>query len=153
MAMRGTPARRLVGNPLGGVLRSLDQRTRIAGQTRVSGAPLEEDPAPHVPGPVAQPGGLAAAVVATGDDGRAQWVFPAPYGTAPAVSAVAVDPEPGDDERTVWAALEEVTAWCVVLRVWRSRPRRGAGVAEPAGPGVRIHLMSVETVTNGGSGL
>ncbi|MGJ3558813.1 hypothetical protein ACR6C2_07490 [Streptomyces sp. INA 01156] len=51
-------------------------------------------------------------------------------------------PEPGDDERTVWAALEEVTAWCVVVRVWRSRPRRGAGVAEQAGPGVRVHVVA-----------
>jgi hypothetical protein len=59
------------------------------------------------------------------------------------VSAVAVDPDPGDDERTVWAALEEVTSWYVTARVWRSRPRRGSGVAEPAGPGVSVHLTAV----------
>ncbi|MFD0208953.1 hypothetical protein ACFVH9_07435 [Streptomyces hirsutus] len=143
MAMRGTPARSLVGNPLGGVLRSLDQRTRIAGRTRVSGAPLEEDPAAHVPGPVLPPDGPVAEILATGEDGRARWVFPASYGTPPAVSAVAVDPEPGDDERTVWAALEEVTGWYATVRVWRSRPRRGSGVADPAGAGVQIHVMAV----------
>jgi hypothetical protein len=81
-------------------------------------------------------------VVETGEDGRATWTFPAFYSGRPVVTATAVDPEPGDDERTVWATLEEVTAWCVVVRVWRSRPRRGTGVAEPAGPGVRVHLMA-----------
>ncbi|MET9462951.1 hypothetical protein ABZY05_49690 [Streptomyces canus] len=150
MAQRGTPARRLVGNPLGGVLRNLDQRARIAGRTRTSGAPLERDPAPQdvtrTP-PQAAAGGVVAAVLETGEDGRVQWSFPAAYGTRPAVTAVAVDPEPGDDERTVWAALEEVTAWCAVVRVWRSRPRRGTGVAEPAGPGVAVHLVAVPPPT------
>jgi hypothetical protein len=146
MAMRGTPARRLVGNPLGGVLRSLDQRARIAGRTRTSGAPREQDPVPQEPTrttPSAAPVGPAAAVLETGEDGRATWTFPTTYSGRPAVTAVAVDPEPGDDERTVWATLEEVTAWCVVVRVWRSRPRRGGGVAEPAGPGVSVHLTAV----------
>ncbi|WP_405557735.1 hypothetical protein OHV08_28155 [Streptomyces canus] len=145
MAMRGTPARRMVGNPLGGVLRSLDQRARIAGRTRTSGAPLERDPAQEVTrtAPVAAPGGLVAAVLTTGQDGRVTWVFPAPYGGRPAVTATVVDPEPGDDGRTAWAALEEVTDWSVTVRVWRSRPRRGTGVAEPAGPGVAVHMVAV----------
>ncbi|MFF0092657.1 hypothetical protein ACFYSF_22225 [Streptomyces canus] len=146
MAMRGTPARRVVGAPLVGVLRNLDQRARIAGRTRTSGAPREQDPPPQQvtrPTPQAAPVGLVAAVVESGEDGRATWTFPAPYGGRPAVTAIAVDPEPGDDERTVWATLEEVTSWCVVVRVWRSRPRRGAGVAEPAGPGVSVHLVAV----------
>ncbi|GGJ24200.1 hypothetical protein GCM10010121_039060 [Streptomyces brasiliensis] len=82
-------------------------------------------------------------VLTTGGDGRVHWSFPAPYGTCPAVTAVAVDPEPGDEERTVWATLEEVTSWCVVVRVWRNRPRRGQGVAEPAGPGVVVHVIAL----------
>lgn len=146
MAMRGSPARRLVGNPLGGVLRSLDQRARIAGRTRVSGAPREEDPAPHEApppaAPVAGPGGVVADVMVTGEDGRARWTFPAVYGRCPVVTAAAVDPAPEDDERTVWAVLEEVTSWCATVRVWQSRPRRGTGVATPAGEGVRVHVMA-----------
>jgi hypothetical protein len=146
MAMRGVPARRLVGNPLGGVLRNLDQRARIAGRTRVTGAPREQDPGPveEQPRPAsgAAPGGLLAAVVETGEDGRALWSFPSAYGRPPVVTAVAVDPEPGDDERTVWAVVEEVGAWYATVRVWRSRPRRGSGVAAPAGAGVRVHVMA-----------
>ncbi|PWI15942.1 hypothetical protein DI272_18570 [Streptomyces sp. Act143] len=135
----------MIGSPLGGVLRSLDQRARIAGRSRSRGAPLESDPAPQAVtpvGPVAAPGGLVAAVVTTGEDGRARWSFPAPYEAAPAVTATVVDPEPGSDERTVWAALEEVTTWYALVRVWRSRPRRGTGVAESAGPGVTVHLLA-----------
>ncbi|GGQ50307.1 hypothetical protein GCM10010250_22400 [Streptomyces althioticus] len=147
MAIRGTPARRVVGNPLAGVLRGLDQRTRVAARTRVTGA-REEDPVPPASARVAQPVGPAAAVVTTGEDGRVQWVFPAPFAAAPAVSAVAVDPEPGDDERTVWAVVEEVTSWCLVVRAWRTRPRRGVGVAEPCGPGVRVHVTA--TAAGGG---
>ncbi|MCX4609365.1 hypothetical protein [Streptomyces mirabilis] len=147
MAMRGTPARRVVGNPLGGVLRNLDQRARIAGRSRTAGAPLELDPTPQGVAPTPPPGGLVAAVVQTGEDGRVQWAFPAAYGARPAVTAIAVDPEPGDGERTVWVALEEVTTWCAVVRVWRSRARRGAGVAEPAGPGVAVHLVAVTPTT------
>ncbi|MEV6740469.1 hypothetical protein AB0N14_27365 [Streptomyces sp. NPDC051104] len=147
MAMRGSPARRIVGNPLGGVLRNLDQRARIAGRTRVSSGPREEDTAPYeatpAPAAVAAPGVPAAAVLLTGEDGRARWRFPAAYGAPPVVSAVAVDPAPDEDDRTVLVALEEVTAWCAVVRVWRSRPRRGRGVAEPAGPGVRVHVMAM----------
>jgi hypothetical protein len=137
----------MVGNPLGGVLRSLDQRARIAGRTRTGGASLERDPAPQDvtrTAPVAAPGGLVAAVLTTGEDGRATWAFPAAYGGRPAVTVTVLDPEPGNDERTVWAALEEVTAWSVVVRVWRTRPRRGTGVAEPAGPGVSVHLTAVD---------
>lgn len=142
MALRGTPARRLVGNPLGGVLRGLDQRTRIAGRNRVSGA-REQDPAPSTIESAARPAQCSGVVVTTCGDGRAQWVFPAPFGSTPVVSAVAVDPDPEDDERTVWVTVEEVTTWCVTVRVWRSRPRRGAGVATPAGEGLIVHVAAV----------
>ena len=156
MAIRGSAARRMVGNPLGGVLRTLDQRSRIAGRTRVSGAPREEDPgpaeAPPRPTGGAVPGGLVAAVVETGEDGRAQWSFPAAYGRPPVVTAVAVDPEPDDDERTVWAVVEEVGAWYATVRVWRTRPRRGSGVAAPAGAGVRVHVMAAAVPVGSGCG-
>ncbi|WP_411092333.1 hypothetical protein [Streptomyces sp. 049-1] len=140
MAMRGSPARRIVGNPLGSVLSTLDRRTRVA--SRRSTPPREQAPPPPVAPPVRAAARPAAAVLTTGEDGRARWVFPAPYGAAPAVSAVAVDPAPDDEERTVVVALEEVTAWCVVVRVWRTRARRGSGVAEPARAGVRVHLAA-----------
>jgi len=138
MAMRGSPARRIVGNPLGSVLTSLDQRTRRVAVRRTR---AEQDQA-LLATPVRVAARPAAAVLTTGEDGRARWTFPAPYGAVPAVSAVAVDPDPGDEERTVVVALEEVTTWCLVVRVWRTRGRRGSGVAEPAGPGVAVHVSA-----------
>jgi len=147
MAMRGGPARRVVGNPLAGVLGHLDQRARIGGRTRTSAGPRQEPAAAPavVTGPVAAPGGPLAAVVATGEDGRAVWAFPAPYAAPPAVTATALDPDPGDDERTVWAVLEEATTGRATVRVWRSRGRRGSGVAEPVGAGVLVHLIAVSS--------
>ncbi|MGW2770017.1 hypothetical protein [Streptomyces sp. NPDC001275] len=145
MAMRGSPTRHMVGNPLGGVLRNLNDRARIAGRTRTTGRSPEEDPLPTdvtVAPPAPAAAGPVAAVLFSGEDGRARWVFPAEYEGVPAVSAVAVDPAPDDDDRTVLVALEEVTTWCVTVRVWRTRARRGAGVAEPAGPGVQVHVMA-----------
>ncbi|WP_143672373.1 hypothetical protein [Streptomyces sp. OK228] len=141
--MRGSPARRIVGNPLGSVLANLDQRTRVAARRRTTGsAPSEQDP-PPAEAPVRVAAWPAAAVLVTGEDGRAQWAFPAPYAAAPAVSAIAVDPAPEEDDRTVLVALEEVTTWCVAVRVWRTRGRRGTGVAEPAGAGVRVHVTAL----------
>ncbi|MFD5570496.1 hypothetical protein [Streptomyces cadmiisoli] len=142
MAMRGSPARRLVGNPLGSVLSSLDQRTRVAARRRTSSSPREQDPSAPAQAPVRVAARPAAAVLSTSEDGRARWEFPAPYAAPPAVSAVAVDSDPQDEERTVVVALEEVTAWCLVVRVWRTRARRGSGVAEPAGPGVAVHVSA-----------
>jgi hypothetical protein len=143
MAMRGTPARRHIDGPLVGVLRNLDQRARIAGRTRSSGAPLENDPRPSGdPPPARADVGTVGEVLTTGEDGRARYTFPAPYGAAPAVMAVAVDPEPGDDDRTVFATLEEVTSWYALVRVWRTRPRRGSGVVEPAGAGLLVHVTA-----------
>lgn len=87
------------------------------------------------------PAGPVGAVQVT-DDGRASWTLPTAYGLSPAVAAAAVDPAPGDDDRTVWAVIEEVTSWPVTVRVWRSRPRRGTGVAEPAGAGLSVHVTA-----------
>jgi hypothetical protein len=142
MAMRGSPARRIVGNPLGSVLATLDQRTRVAARTRAPGGGPREVQEPAPVERVQAAAWPSAAVLTTGEDGRARWEFPAPYAAAPAVTAVAVDPDPGDEERTVFAVLEEVAAWYVVLRVWRTKGRRGAGVAEPAGAGVKVHVTA-----------
>ena len=149
MAMRGGPARRLTGNPLGGMLRDLDRRTRTT--TRRTGTPAGQGegraqplPPPPPPPPVVRPGPVAAVVV-TGEDGRARWTYPRAYAGAPVLTAVAVDPAPDDDERTATVALEEVTSTYAVVRVWKTRPRRGAGVVSPAGDGVRVHVTAYET--------
>ncbi|MER7841663.1 hypothetical protein ABTY98_38710 [Streptomyces sp. NPDC096040] len=142
MAKRTSPSRSMPGNPLGGVLRHLDTRARIAGRTRTTGLGFEQETPPPDKPPVRAPARPAAAVLTTGEDGRARWEFPAPHAAVPAVSAIAVDPAPEVDDRTVLVALEEVTTWCVVVRVWRTRGRRGAGVAEPAGGGVAVHVTA-----------
>ncbi|MEU5497996.1 hypothetical protein [Streptomyces griseofuscus] len=141
--MRGSPARRVVGNPLAGVLGHLDHRARTAARRRTSGQPVEEDPPPHEAPPM-EPAGPVGTVLLTDEDGRARWTFPTAYGSAPAVTAVAVDPTPDEDDRTVTVALEEVTAWCVTVRAWRTRGRRGSGVAEPAGPDVLVHVIALD---------
>ncbi|MEZ7005817.1 hypothetical protein [Streptomyces sp. AD55] len=130
----------MVGNPLGGVLRELNRKSRTAG--RRTRPPREVDPEPGAGAPPA-PCGPVGAVLVTGEDGRAAWTLPASYEAAPVVTAAALDPCPADDESTVWAVLEEVTTWSVRVRVWRSRPRRGTGVAEPVGAGVRVHVAVV----------
>ncbi|MFC8332715.1 hypothetical protein [Streptomyces olivaceus] len=82
------------------------------------------------------------AVVTTGEEGRARWVFPAAFSRPPVLSAVPVDPDPADDGRTVTVAVEEVGTWYATVRVWRTRPLRGSGVVEPAAPGVLVHLVA-----------
>lgn len=146
MALRGGPARRLTGNPLGGMLRDLDRRSRATTRrSRPTGIPegpegrQEPSPAPP-PLPPARAVGPLAVVVETGEDGRARWAYPVPLAAPPVLTAVAVDPAPGDEDCTVLVALEEVTAGYAVVRVWRTRPRHGSGV--PAGAGVRVHLTA-----------
>ncbi|WP_405893676.1 hypothetical protein OG272_15595 [Streptomyces sp. NBC_00104] len=147
MAMRGGAMRRMPGNPLGGMLRDLDRRTRTTTRSTGRRAPAGDPPAgeagsPGERGPEGPPGrSTTAAIVTTGDDGRARWMFPAPYALPPVLTALPVDPEPGGD-RTVTVALEEVTETCAVVRVWRTRPKRGHGVTDPAGPGLFVHLTA-----------
>ncbi|MFB7496099.1 hypothetical protein ACFC09_15630 [Streptomyces sp. NPDC056161] len=95
---------------------------------------------PVTPPPVVHQAGPVAAVVVTGADGRARWTFPAPLSRTPVIAAAPVDPAPEDQDRTVTVALEKVTSAYVVVRVWQTRPRRGAGVVSPAGEGVYVHL-------------
>lgn len=143
--MRGGPARLVTGNPLGGMFRELNRQARRPTRRR-AGAPQpvveggQEAVRPPVTPAPALLSGPVGVVAETGEDGRARWVFPAPYAAPPVLTVAVVDPDPADEERTVTAAVEEVTARGAVVRVWRTRSRRGAGVAEPAGPGVLVHL-------------
>ncbi|MDN3056839.1 hypothetical protein PH213_20255 [Streptomyces sp. SRF1] len=148
MALRGGPARRLPGNALGSMLRDLDRRTRTTSRRtgrRLApdgpAEPREGPPGPRGPAGPPAPVTTAATVAVTGDDGRARWEFPAPYDRPPVLTALPVDPDPGED-RTVTIALEEITAVYAVVRVWRTRPRRGHGVADPAGRGILVHLIA-----------
>lgn len=145
MAHRGSPARRVVGNPFGGVLGEVGRRSRATSRRR--GAPGQQDPAgSEVTRPVAAAGtGALAAVLETDDDGRARWAFGTTFPAAPVLTALPVDPDP-DGDGTVLAALEEVGTWYAVVRVWRTRPRRGQGVAAPAGPGLRVHVTARSAV-------
>ncbi|MFC8466014.1 hypothetical protein [Streptomyces sp. NPDC057250] len=149
MAVRGGPARKYPGNPLGGVIRDVNRRARAMKRRPPpeDGTPaqVEEVPAPRpeprpAPAPAAGP---LAAVVVSGEDGRAGWVFPWPHVAAPVVTAVAVDPEPGTDRETVYAVLEDVAGGRVVVRVWQVGRGGRAGTCRPAGPGVAVHLTAV----------
>ncbi|MFC4060263.1 hypothetical protein ACFOWE_18315 [Planomonospora corallina] len=146
MASRGSAARRLPGNPVGGMLRELNRRARQSAKAGPRGHEGPEGP----PGPPGPPGAagrpLAAAVAVTGGDGRAEWVFTDPLAAPPVIAALPVDPDPGD-ERTVTVTLEQTTTERVVVRVWRTRPLLGLGLlpAEPAGAGVRVHLTATPT--------
>lgn len=143
MAMRGGPARRVPGNALGGVLRDLDRRSRAT--TRRSGRGPTPEPQRGERGPAGPPGppGRAplAAVVTTDEEGRARWTFPTPGTVAPVLSALPVDPDP-DTGRPLFVVLEEADAAHAVVRVWRARPRRGQGVADPVGAGVAVHITA-----------
>lgn len=148
MALRGGPGRRVQNNPLGGILRDLDRRTRSTTRRRSKSEPAPPVEGPRgrrgAPGPAGPAGELpgAATVLVTGEDGRARWDYPAPFALAPVLTAVAVDPDP-DGATTVLVALEAVEAGYAVLRVWSTLPRRTPGVAAPAAAGVRVHVTAL----------
>ncbi|MFI6725262.1 hypothetical protein NRF20_13090 [Streptomyces sp. R-74717] len=146
MVLRGSAPRRSPDNPLAGVLRDLDRRTRsIEHQPKPSPEPgprgeTGERGPQGEPGP---PGPVPAATVAVSDrHGRATWTFDPPLPVPPVVGAVAVDP--GHGERgPLTVTVEEVTAASVVVRMWRTRPVLGLGLL-PAVPaaGVDVHLTA-----------
>lgn len=142
MALRGSAARRSPGNPLAGVLRDLDRRTR-AMEHRPKPAPVPGPQGPPgEPGPEGLPAPFpAAAVVVTDEDGRATWTLSPALPSPPVIGAVAVAQGQGDGPLTVTA--EEVTREAVTVRVWRTRPVLGLGLlpAVPA-PGVTVHLTA-----------
>jgi hypothetical protein len=152
MALRGSAVRRSPHGALAGMLRDLDRRTRRsrrgrAGPQGPAGPQGEAGPrgprgglgmAPATVGGVRLVG---AAVVLTGEDGRAVFAFDPPLDGVPVVVATPIDPSPSATS-AVSVALEEVTAGRVTVRVWRTRPILGLGVLPslPAGPGVAVHL-------------
>ncbi|WP_148315147.1 hypothetical protein [Streptomyces sp. CCM_MD2014] len=99
---------------------------------------------PHPGPPVAARPRTAVAIAVTGEDGRARWTYPVPFTRPPVLTALPVDPAPEDEQRTATVALEEVTPTHAVVRVWRTRARRGSGVSSPAGDGVTVHLAAYE---------
>lgn len=149
MATRGGAGRLVTGNPLGGILRDLNRQARRPAR-RMGTAPVRS-PA-EGPAKLSTESGTAwprvactvATVAVTGEDGRVRVEFATPFARPPALAVVPVDPEPQNDDRTVTAAVEEAGSWYAVVRVWRTRPRRGTGVAEPAGAGVRVHVTAFE---------
>ncbi|MFF6801155.1 hypothetical protein [Streptomyces sp. NPDC012616] len=141
MAVRGSAARRVPGNAMGGVLRDLKRSART--QSRTPGRQGEQGP-PGERGEAGPPGPAPLAdVVVTGSDGRATWTFPAPFVAPPVLSALAVDPKPADD-RTVTVTLEQVSPQGATVRVWRTQPLLGLGLLPllPAGPGVQVHVTA-----------
>ncbi|MFJ7489669.1 hypothetical protein ACIQZB_00160 [Streptomyces sp. NPDC097727] len=143
MALRGSAARRTPDNPLAGVLRDLDRRTRsMEHQPKTSPEPGPPGP-PGEPGPEGPPGPApAATVVVTDHDGYAAWTLSPPMSAPPIISAVAVAQERGEDGPLTVTAVE-VTAASVTVRVWRTRPVLGLGLL-PAVPaaGVHVHLTA-----------
>ncbi|MEU1180662.1 hypothetical protein ABZ464_23985 [Streptomyces sp. NPDC005820] len=71
------------------------------------------------------------------------WTYAKPFAAAPVISALPVDPNPGDD-RTVTVTLEQVTASSATVRVWRTQPLLGLGLLPllPAGAGVQVHVTA-----------
>ncbi|MEI5526805.1 hypothetical protein WB388_40115 [Streptomyces brasiliscabiei] len=139
MAMRGGAARRLPGNPLGGLLRDMDRRTRTTTRrARPAGAPQPEA-APPAAEPAPRRVERQAAVLTTGEDGRLRWTYGRPFAQPPVLTAVPVDPAPESDLGTVVVALEAVTETYAYARAWRVG-QRGKTVA--AGPGVTVHMTA-----------
>lgn len=156
MAIRAGAARR-GPNPLAGVLRNLEHRTRtVQRSSSTQGRRLRSDIAeveaspgpagprgkPGLPGRPGPPGpGTVATVVTSDSEGRATWVFPEALKAVPVVVATPVDPNPADNT-TVVATLEKVNDTDVTVRVWRTRPLLGLGLLPmvPAGAGVEVHV-------------
>lgn len=129
MGMRGGPTRRIVGNPLGGILRDVDRRTRSTTRRRGTSTTPPAVEAPEAP-PRRQ-SAAAVAVLDTDQDGRVWWAFPCPFAGPPVLSALPAGDGP------LLAVAEEVTGSGAVVRVWTT-----AGV--PAAPGVLVHVRATE---------
>lgn len=155
MALRGSSARRSVESPLTGVLRDLDRRTRSVENQRPRPGPAGpqgnegQEGRPGPPGPPDPPGRApVAAVITTGQDGRATWTYETPLEAAPVVGALPVDAAP-DGVSTLTVVLERVTPTQATVRVWRTRAILGLGLlpAVPAGAGIAVHLTATPQPT------
>lgn len=131
MALRNTPGKRLVGNPLGGILRDLDRQTRRTTRRR---APR---PVTAVEEPEERPVTLAQAVP-TDRDGRVRWVYEGRFSAPPILSALPVAAVP------VTVTVEEVTAAHAVFRAW---------LGEVPAPYVALHVTAVEGPGEGAASL
>lgn len=140
MAVRGSALRRSTEGPLAGVLRDLDQRSRRM-ETRRRTRPPESEPEPGPPGPRGKPGPpgapgrtVAAAVLTTGQDGRATWHPDPAHGLL--VLAVTA----GGVEGPYTAAVEEAVPGRVVVHVW-CQVRAGRGLRWADAPeGTAVHV-------------
>ena len=132
MGMRGGPTRRIVANPLGGILRDVDRRTRSTTRRRgTSTATAATAEVPEVPPPRPRRSLAAAAVLETDQDGRVWWAFPCTFAGEPVLSALPAGDGP------LLAVAEEVTGSGAVVRVWTT-------VGVPAGSGVLVHVRAAE---------
>ncbi|MDH6189114.1 hypothetical protein M2168_002146 [Streptomyces sp. CZ24] len=126
----------MIGNPMGGLLREIDRRSRST--TRRGRSPKPREEAVPQPEPAELPPRVGAVVV-TGLDGRARVEYAsASFAGAPVLTAAPVDPAPSDDAVTVFAVVEKVDQAAAVVRVWRL----GDVPLSPAGPGIRVHVTA-----------
>ena len=119
MAARGSPSRRIPGNPLGGILRDAQRASRTVTGPRSGGATT-----------------VYAATLATDGFGKAAVVFPAPFLAAPVVQ-LTTGPNPDGSVSPLVAAVIEVTAIGMSLVVWTL-----AGAA--VGSGVTVYATAYE---------
>jgi len=129
MGMRGGPGRRIVGNPLGGLLRDVDRRTRSTTRRRTGRPPTVAPETSSAPPPRSLV--TASTVLTTDGTGRVEWPFPVTFRTPPVLSAL-----PAAD-RPYLVVVEDVTTTAAVLRLW-------AVLGLPAGPGLRVHVHATE---------
>lgn len=130
MVMRGSPSRRLVGNPLGGVLQDVHRKARRP--TRTTGRTPEQpepEPVPEPAVPVRKQQRTWAVVVKTDVQGRAHWSFPRELPAVPVLTALAVGPG------AVVPVVVEVTAARAVVRLWSLD-------GSPAPAGAAVHLTA-----------
>lgn len=140
MALRGSPSRRMIGNPMGGLLRDIDRRSRSTTRRSSRSPSLREASVVPLSGPAELPP-HAAAVVQTDSDGRGRFEYGhAGFAGVPVVTAVPVAPVSSDATVVVFAVLEQVDQEAAVVRVWRL----GDVPLSPAGPGVCVHITAVE---------
>lgn len=114
MATRGSAARRVPGNPLGGILRDAQRKSRAVTGPRGSGAAQRY-----------------AGALTTGSSGSATVDFPVPFLEAPAVTATAES----DTPRVV--TIGSVSATAVTLVAWELD-------GSTAGSGVVLHVNATE---------
>ncbi|UJV42998.1 hypothetical protein [Streptomyces sp. AMCC400023] len=127
MAVRNTPGKRLVGNPLGGILRDLDRQARRTTRRRGVRPSVAVETGQDEAG-----SGLLIAALATDGDGRVRWHYPDRFAAPPILSALAVAAVP------VVVTVEEVTAAHAVLRTWVGKapaPYVALHVTAAVGPG------------------